>query len=820
MKRGMLAGAVLVLFTLGCRTSPPAEVHNAAITTPARAQAEGFKMGESRRPDGTTITVDSRSLRLDGRPWTPVMGEFHYSRYPETEWREELLKMKAGGIDIVATYVFWIHHEEVEGQFDWSGRRNLRGFIETAGDVGLKAVVRCGPWCHGEVRNGGLPDWILNKGWKVRSDDPNYLAKVRILYGQIAAQLQGLLWKDGGPVIGIQLENEYHGPAEHLLTLKRLARQAGLDVPLYTRTGWPDLSTPMPFGEIVPLYGVYAEGFWDRELTPMPGSYPYGFQFSPLRSDSAIATDQLGRREAKDAPQAAEYPYLTCEIGGGMMNSYHRRILIYPADVEATTLVKLGSGSTLPGYYMYHGGVNPEGKVSTLQESQATAMTNWNDMPVKCYDFQAPLGQYGQIRPQYHLLRRLHLFLHEWGPLLARTSVVIPERSGPNDVAALRWAVRSDGDAGFVFVNNYERLKAMPAKPGVQFNLALPAGSLTFPLGPVTIPADSRFFWPFHLELGPGVVLTWATAQPICAIDDGGARTIFFAQTPGVPGQFAFASDGPAVSAPLARLSRWNSQLLVRDIRPGTDPAITLRPTAGPAVRIVLLDELDSLSLWKGGWQGRDRVFLTRAGLVLDGDELRLTSDDPAELTVGVYPAPTVVTADGEALSGRSDGVFRRFTPARPRTITLEPVIESVQSAGPPRVIPLGKISQPVAAAPEDADFDEAAVWRVKLPQGLDLSTDPILRVHYVGDVARVLLDGRLITDDFYNGRPLDIGLRRHAPEILTGELRIAILPIRKDAPIYMAQEARPDFGPAASLVALHGVEIIPHYQANLTSSR
>src|SRR5262249_46425900 len=159
-------------------------------------------------------------------------------------------------------------------------------------------IVRCGPWCHGEVRNGGLPDWILKKGWKTRSNDSNYLAKVEILYREIAGQLHGLLWKEGGPVIGIQLDNEYSGPAEHLLALKKIARDAGLDVPLYTRTGWPDLRTPMPFGEIMPLFGVYAEGFWDRDLTPMPSRYWAGFHFATLRTDVNIANELLGKRDA------------------------------------------------------------------------------------------------------------------------------------------------------------------------------------------------------------------------------------------------------------------------------------------------------------------------------------------------------------------------------------------------------------------------------------------------------------------------------------------------------------------------------------------
>jgi len=101
-------------------------------------------------------------LTMDTRPWLPVMGEFHYSRVPESEWEEELLKMKSAGAQIVSTYVIWIHHEEIRGQFDWTGQRNLRRFVELCGKHGLYVVARIGPWTHGESRNGGLPDWLLN----------------------------------------------------------------------------------------------------------------------------------------------------------------------------------------------------------------------------------------------------------------------------------------------------------------------------------------------------------------------------------------------------------------------------------------------------------------------------------------------------------------------------------------------------------------------------------------------------------------------------------------------------------------------------------
>ncbi len=811
--------AVTTCFAATGAMSTQAGDQTISIAAPAPSITAGFKMGASRNPAGDTLTLDSRSLILDGRRWTPAMGEFQYSRYPESEWREELLKMKAGGIDIVSTYVFWIHHEEVEGQFDWSGRRNLRAFARQCSDVGLKMIVRCGPWDHGEVRNGGFPDWLLAKGWQVRTDDTNYLEKVKIFYSQISKQLSGLLWKDGGPVIGIQLENEYGGPASHLLTLKRMAREAGLDVPLYTRTGWPGLGTSMPFGEIIPLYGVYAEGFWDRELISMPGGvYWTGFQFSALRTEGAFGTDLPGAQTGQDGSDVRNYPYLSCEIGAGMMSSYHRRIVVNPLDSESTTLVKLGSGGASTGYYMYHGGENPDGKLSTLMESQATGM--WNDMPVKNYDFQTALGEYGQIRPQYHILRRLHLFLHEWGPSLATMSATMPEQrpQDSNDFNALRWAVRSDGHRGFVFVNNYQRSHEMTAKSGEQFTIKLPGGPLTFPDAPVTVPADNCFFWPFNLDLGHGINLAWASAQPVTAVDDGKIKTVFFAATPNVPPRFAFTGTGVAVQAMSGDVSKGRDGIIARNVSPGTGVALKVTGSDGQTVQLVVLDDATSLTLWKERWLGRDRAFLTQAGLVVDGDNLRLTSTKLSDLTVGVYPAPTAIEAAGQTIEDKMDGIFESFAPPAPAAVSPKATFEEVQMAGPPRDIPTGKIDKPVATAPLDPDFAKAAVWRIHLPANIDLSLDPILRLHYVGDVARVTLNGKLLVDDFYNGNAFDIGLRRYAPEILKGDLEIAVLPMRKDAPIFMAPSARPDFGAADSVVDLKEIEIIPRYQLQVTA--
>ena len=242
---------------------------------------------------GCDVQWDSHSLILDGKRVVPAMGEVHYSRIPASEWAQEVRKMKEGGITILACYVFWNHIEELEGQWDWSGQRNLRQFLEVCKAENMPVVLRMGPFCHGEVRNGGIPDWVFTKGCKTRSEEPIFLELVTKLYRQIFTQVQGLQWKDGGPVIAAQFDNEYGGRASYLLSLKRIALGIGFELPFYTYTGWPALATPMPYGEMIPLYGDYADGFWDRSIREACGNYYKAFNFRPASISTAIASEQL-----------------------------------------------------------------------------------------------------------------------------------------------------------------------------------------------------------------------------------------------------------------------------------------------------------------------------------------------------------------------------------------------------------------------------------------------------------------------------------------------------------------------------------------------
>ncbi|MDE5571819.1 MAG: beta-galactosidase, partial [Prevotella sp.] len=400
----------------------------------------------------------------------PVMGEIHYSRVPVPEWAQEVRKMKEGGVTLLATYIFWNHIEEQEGIFRWDGQRSLRDFLEVCRQEQMPVVLRLGPFCHGEVRNGGIPDWVFTKNCRLREVNPVFMYLVAQLYRQIFTQVQGLQWKDGGPVIAAQFDNEYRGRGEYLMALKKTAFDIGFDLPFYTRTGWPELRTPVPFGELLPLYGDYADGFWDKEITETCGNYYKAFNFKAFRSSTAIGTDLLGNQEAKVNQGDEQYPYFTCELGGGMATAYHRRPYVYPEDAYSMALVKLGSGSNLLGYYMYHGGSNPEGVLHTLNECQTSPATANNDLPVVTYDFQAPLGEFGQAYPQYYKLRPLHLFMYDYGSVLATMEPTFPAPQDlkKGDDAQLRWAYRSEGNSGFVFINNYERLQHLSAKKNIE----------------------------------------------------------------------------------------------------------------------------------------------------------------------------------------------------------------------------------------------------------------------------------------------------------------------------------------------------------------
>lgn len=482
-----------------------------------------------KNPKGEEINVTSRYFTRNGKPWIGVMGEFHFSRYSRENWHRELAKMKAGGITIVSTYLFWIYHEEIEGKMDFGGDNDIRAFIEECKDVGLDVVIRIGPWAHGECRNGAFPDWLLKKDYKLRDNNKEYLAVVKKWYQSIYNEVKGLFYKDGGNIIAVQIENEFVDNAEHLAKLKEIAVECGFIAPIYTVTGWNSASgAKIPVDEVVPVFGGYCEAPWENHMNRLSPS-PHYF-FNRMRNDSAIGTDLIAKTQSDGWQLPYErYPFATCELGGGIEVTHHRRPIIKPMDIYAVSLVKLGDGNNLVGYYMYHGGTNKIGELSTFNETKATGYPN--DYPILSYDFQAPLSEYGEVREQYGLLNMLHMFVNDFGeefaPMIAVDSANSVEA---DDTNSLRYGMRTNGKSGFVFVNHYQRLTELADIE----NAVISAGNVEFP--PIDVKGEVSFFMPFNMKMGDSV-LEYATAQPLCKCDD----TYFFAEIPNIKAEYKFS---------------------------------------------------------------------------------------------------------------------------------------------------------------------------------------------------------------------------------------------------------------------------------------
>ena len=171
-----------------------------------------------------------------------ISGELHYPRIPRAYWRDRVQKAKAMGCNAVSTYVFWNLHEARPGEFRFDGEADVAAFVRTAGEEGMKVILRPGPYVCGEWDLGGLPAWLLaDPHMHLRSNYGPYLQATERYFQRLGRELAGLQATRGGPITLIQVENEYsnyEGNPSHLERLRDQLRAAGFDVPLFTTT-WP-----------------------------------------------------------------------------------------------------------------------------------------------------------------------------------------------------------------------------------------------------------------------------------------------------------------------------------------------------------------------------------------------------------------------------------------------------------------------------------------------------------------------------------------------------------------------------------------------------
>lgn len=640
-------------------------------------------------------TYNKLHLIKDGKPWFPVMGELHFTRYREELWEESIRKMKASGVTVVSTYLIWIHHEEEKGVFDFSGCRNLSKFLETCKKVGIYVFLRLGPWVHGEVRNGGFPDWVVEMGRNgvdLRSNDKTYLAYVRRYWEQLYEHTRGFLEKDGGPVIGVQLENEYGHVGgyggdkgeEHMRRLMELAVETGFDVPLYTATGWGGAC----IGDCIPVMGGYCDAPWDPSTEELPPSANY--VISHVRNDHLIACDHhVGESVTFDE---SKFPYLTAELGGGLQVTSHRRPVATGADIGAMSTVKLASGVSLLGYYMYHGGSNPKGKLSTLQESTSTGYAN--DLPEINYDFNAPIRQYGTISDSCREIKLLAMFLNDFGDDLAMLPAeIFGENIKPDDFKSLRSSCRRDNNHGYFFFNNYQRHYRMDEHENVVFEAPCETGNISLP--PVNIKDGAYGFFPYNMKL-LNAELVYALATPLCRLRDGDTEI------------YVFYGD-------------YEPQYLWKN---------------GIAARIIHLTRKQALNAWK---ITLDKDYLVLSENFVWEEDGNLIVTGKSKTSISTYPELRSIPKGFFRI--KTEGCFTVYE----RTIETKPVTVSYsESAGSDEE----SFYEVCIDYPEG--FNKAA---------RQSGRDVFLMITYAGDALEVFIGEEKVNDHFYTGQQLPISM-------------------------------------------------------------
>jgi len=766
--------------------------YSIALPSTDKAIASG-KLGhiEAVNPYGVSFGFTDYYMEWNGQPSLPVVGEFHFSRFSYLYWEEELRKMKAGGVNVVATYVFWNYHEEEEGVFRWDENRNLRHFVDLCAKVGLSLIVRIGPFCHGEVRNGGIPDWVFEKPLDIRSNDPLYLHYAKRLYRQISKQLTGQYFSEGGPIIAVQLENEYmhcgapldswgyktgkymsagNGGNEHLNELKRIAKEAGITPQFFSVTAWGGAAVPEE--DTLPMLAGYAYTPW---IPNQPPSREYIYQDLHMKPAEPVNYD------------STQYPVAYCEMAGGMQVSYTARPRVSADSVEAMTLVKLASGSNLLGYYMYHGGTNGVGKKGFLNEY---------GLPKLTYDYQAPLGEFGRVGESYDRIRLLALFLESYGAILAPMGPAVPEGQSnidPTDTKALRWTIRQQSGSGFLFLNNFQDHVETESHEELSITVDSSLGKASFPFeGTFKLPKDVCTVFPFHLDVA-GIHINCATVQPVTILNKKEEKLLVFYAPDGIDSEIILGAAAiQAVTSTSGRVEKVDGQFVIKPLA-GKEHVITIQTNDNRTVRILVLTREEALQTYQVSLCNEQFLCISSSRLFVKNDLLVSTSEGNASWELAIYPTDY-------RLQDKVDGIKR----SEQAGIFMAYHIE----------VPAYNVDTVLSKAKDQHYYIEVdAHWPAHV-------SDVFLDIDYIGDVAALYLNSVMLTDHIHYGDVWQVGLKQWQDQLEEQPLHVSITPIRKGHVETFVNQALVERFEGVELAHIESLKAIPHYRIMLSLAR
>jgi len=319
----------------------------------------------------TTLSYEGQQFMLQGKPTLLISGAVHYFRIVPEYWTDRLRKVKAMGCNCVETYIAWNVHEPREGQFNFKGMADIAEFVRIAEREGLYVIVRPSPYICAEWEFGGLPAWLLKEDMRLRCSDPRFLEKVSAYYDALLPQLKPLLATAGGPIIAVQIENEYgsYGNDQaYLQALRGMLVERGIDVLLFTSDG--------PGDDM--LQGGMADG--------------------------VLATVNFGSRPKEAFDKLKQYqsdaPLMCMEYWNGWFDHWFEEHHTRSAEDAAQVLDEmLGMGASV-NFYMLHGGTN-FGFGSGANHGGRFEPT------VTSYDYDSAISEAGDITPKYRLFREV-----------------------------------------------------------------------------------------------------------------------------------------------------------------------------------------------------------------------------------------------------------------------------------------------------------------------------------------------------------------------------------------------------------------------------
>jgi len=780
-------------------------------TPPLVIDSTRLQLGGS-NTKGDQIAVNSYYLSFNHSPVIPITGEFHYIRYPREYWEDAILKMKAGGITMIATYVFWNVHEEKEGVFDWKGNKDLRAFIQLCAANKMQVVLRVGPFCHGEIRNGGLPDWTLGKPWSVRSNDEGYLKAVETLYNEIGKQVQGLFFKDGGPIVAVQVENEYQHSAapwgltypdqpydwtsaardkeqihegvsiaqqknpyaalgnDHMKILKALIIKAGMEAPIYTVTGWGNAAVI------------------ENESLPVTGAYPYPTWVpKPTLSPSYLYRDL--HKVPEYAPvryKPEDYPVFCAELGGGIMVTYKRRPLVPAESMDALVNRFIGSGANGLGYYMFLGGSTPRGEQSYYSDEAY-------GYPKISYDFQAPIREFGQLGESYYRLKLIHFFLNSFGNLLAPMQTVLPAGNDtlqPNNLQTLRYAAREKNGGGFLFLNNFQDHAETKDKNNIQLQVKTPQGNITIPeTGTIGIKAGENAILPVNIDI-EGIHFNYATAQLLTKLDNKEKTLVFFAPE-GMNAEFSFPGNVTVQNLVNSNINKNEQRVLVKKGSNIDDPVLFTITHRKATIRILVIDRLYALLSWLIQIGNVQHIAISTGTAVIEKKgQLEIYRKGDSSSFLMIYPATNRIASSAIVTNAKQkDSAFLSIFKIK---------------------LPGFKITDTVTS------INDQKIQLSLTPNWPPYVNDVFAKVDYVADNGMAFINGELVADEFYKGRPWEIGLKKFMIDKQPKNMVLYFRPIYKDAPwlVDFPADKQPDFSKTKSFTHIQKITFTPEYKA------